>query len=125
MIKLKSILAIVIILITTNACKKEGIGGKATITGYVKHHEVYIPSSTVYIKYGATELPGILSADYDDQTIASSVDGHYEFTELNKGDYYLYSTGYDSTIYSDVSGGTPITIKKKAETIEINIPVTE
>ena len=119
------LLGITIILSTVCACKKEGKGGKATITGHVKHHEVHIPDAIVYIKYGATELPGTNASDYDDQAVASSGDGHYEFEELKKGDYYLYSTGYDSTISEIVLGGTPVKIKKKSEIVEIDIPVAE
>lgn len=121
----KSILTITLMLLTISACKKEGTGGKATITGHVKHHETHIPEAVVFIKYGATELPGTSASDYDDQAVASSGDGHYEFEGLNKGDYYVFSTGYDSTISEIVLGGTPVKIKKKSETIEIDIPVTE
>ena len=43
-----------------------GKGGKATITGHVKHHDDAIPNAMVYIKYGAIELPGTNPKDYDD-----------------------------------------------------------
>jgi len=122
---IKSILAIAIILLSITSCKKEGTGGKATITGHVKHHEVHIPDAVVYIKYGAKELPGTNASDFDAQTIASSGDGHYAFEGLQKGNYYLYATGYDSNISENVFGGIPVKIKKKTETVETDVPVVE
>ena len=122
---LKLILVITLIALVISSCKKEGTGGKATITGHVKHHEVHISDAIVYIKYGATELPGTNASDYDNQVVASSGDGHYEFSSLQKGDYYLYATGYDGTISATVKGGVPVKIKKKKETVDIDIPVTE
>jgi hypothetical protein len=106
------------------ACTKEGTGGKAEIHGHVKHHEVHIPNAVVYIKYGAKELPANIS-DYDDEMIASSGDGHYGFNELQRGDYYVYAVGYDSTISETVSGGGPVKIKKKTDKIEFDVAVTE
>ena len=106
-------------------CTKAGTGGKATVNGHVKHHETTIPGSMVYVKYGAVEFPGSDVSTYDESTLASSGDGHYEFKELNKGNYYIYGVGYDSTISESVVGGTPIKIKKKTESIEMNVPVAE
>ena len=114
----------VCIVMAIGACTKEGTGGKAEIHGHVKHHEVHIPNAVVYIKYGAKELPANIS-DYDDEMIASSGDGHYGFDELQKGDYYVYAVGYDSTISETVSGGGPVKIKKKTDKIEFDVAVTE
>ena len=122
---LRLFLATLVLALTLVACEKEGLGGKATITGHVKHHDTPIPNATVYIKYGARELPGTDPSDFDAQTVASSGDGHYEFTDLQKGDYYLFSIGFDSTISEAVKGGIPVNINKKSETLEVNIPVTE
>ena len=106
-------------------CTKAGTGGKAVINGHVKHHETSIPGSMVYLKYGAIEFPGNDVNSYDESTQASSGDGHYEFKELKKGNYYIYGVGYDSTISAGVVGGIPIKVKNKTESIEINVPVTE
>jgi len=132
---LNIISTIALIGLTFTNCTKEeeeiviqetpGIGGTSIITGHVKHHDVHIPNATVYIKYGATELPGTDSSDFDDYTVASTGDGHYEFEELKKGNYYLYSTGYDSTISEIVKGGVPTRINSEPETVEIDIPVAE
>ena len=115
---------LICILVLIGACKKEGTGGKAEIHGHVKHHEVHISDAVVYIKYGAKELPDNIS-DYDAETIASSGDGHYEFEELQKGDYFIYAVGYDSTISETVSGGGAVKISKKTEEVEYDVPVAE
>ena len=112
------------VVMSMAACKKEGTGGKAEIHGHVKHHEVHISDAVVYIKYGAKELPDNIS-DYDAETIASSGDGHYEFEELQKGDYFIYAVGYDSTISETVSGGGAIEIRKKTEEVEYDVAVAE
>lgn len=113
-------------LITVSACKKEaGPDGDATITGHVKHHDDAIPNATVYIKYGATELPGTDPGDYDDETTASASDAHYSFNGLQRGDYYLFAIGYDSSCVCEVIGGVSISIEEKNETIETDVPVTE
>lgn len=117
---LTAILAFTII----SSCKKEGTGGKATIMGYVKHHSAPIPNATVYIKFGATESPGTSPSNYD-ANITADANGKYEFKELNKGDYYILSIGYDSAISNTVIGGTGAKIKKKTETVNTDIPVVE
>ncbi len=106
------------------SCKKEGTGGKASITGYVKHHSKLIPNAAVYIKYGAKESPGTNPANYDASIVADG-SAKYEFKELNKGDYYLFGIGYDSAIFNSVTGGTPVVIKKKTETVQAGVAVTE
>lgn len=123
--KTLKILAAAICIVSFSACKKEGIGGKASVNGHVQHHGKAIPNAIVYIKYGATELPGTNASDYDNSTMASASDAHYEFEELRKGDYYLYATGYDSACVCTVEGGTSIQIKDKTGEVEAMIAVTE
>lgn len=105
------------------SCKKEGPGGKSTIKGVVKHHSLAIPNATVYIKYGAREFPGETISNYDSQVTADA-SGNYEFTNLVKGDYYLYGYGYDASIMQDVKGGVGVNVKKN-KTVETNVPVVE
>lgn len=122
----KLLLLLSVALITVSACKKEaGPDGNATITGHVKHHEDAIPNATVYIKYGATELPGTDPMDYDDEATASASDAHYSFNGLKRGDYYLFAIGFDSACVCEVIGGVSISIEEKDETVETNVPVTE
>jgi hypothetical protein len=111
-----------LILIPTS-CKKEGTGGKSTIKGVVKHHSKAIPNAIVYIKYGAIEFPGEITASYDAQVTADAA-GAYEFTSLVKGDYYLYGYGYDAAISENVKGGISVNVKRN-KTTETDIPVVE
>ena len=114
----------IIMFIVFTACKKEGIGGKAKITGKVLHHETPIPNAIVYIKYGAKESAGIDGANYD-ESVNADTNANFEFANLQKGDYYLYATGYDNTISANVRGGNPVEIKKKTENKTNNVQVVE
>lgn len=116
-------LSLLFVSFSFTACHKEGTGGKAWVNGIVKHHSKSIPNAVVYIKYGATELPGINPGDYDDHVTADAT-GHYEIDNLYKGNYYLYAIGWDDEIFSDVKGGTAIDIKKN-KSYEMDVPVTE
>ena len=106
------------------SCTKEGMGGKATIKGMAMHHSQMVSGATVYIKYNATELPGTNVTYYDDH-VSSDANADFQFSDLKKGDYYLFAVGFDSTISQQVSGGVHVEIKKKTETMTISIPVTE
>ena len=131
---------LILILISSvfiiNSCSKKedeetivtipaGTGGKAAITGHVMHHDDAIPNAMVYIKYGATELPGTTPNVYDDSTQASASDAHYKFEGLQKGNYYVFGTGYDTSCVCNVFGGVSILISMETETVESNVPVTE
>jgi hypothetical protein len=113
------------LLLLHSSCVKPGKGGMAEIKGNVLHHTVPIPNAIVCIKYGAKEFPGEDLNIYDEQIITTGTEASYEFKDLKRGDYYLFSIGYDSTIMEAVKGGVPVLIVKKSESVDINIPVTE
>ena len=106
------------------SCKKEGTGGKASITGLVKHHALNVPGATVYIKYGATEFPGIDPSKYDANMTTGS-DARFEFKNLKKGNYFLFSIGYDTAIFQTVKGGMPVELTSKKEAKAADLPVVE
>lgn len=106
------------------SCSKEGTGGKAIIKGMVMHHDKPISGATVYIKYGSQESPGTDITYYDDHVNADA-SANFQFVDLKKGDYYLFAVGYDSTIFLTVTGGIPVQLKKKTETVQVSVPVTE
>ncbi|MDQ3047641.1 MAG: hypothetical protein M3R27_08850 [Bacteroidota bacterium] len=103
------------------SCHKEGIGGKGTIKGVVKHHDNAIPNSTVYIKFGATEFPGTNVSAYD-ANVSADASGNYEIKDLYRGDYYLYGIGMDAG--DVVTGGVAVKLKRN-KTVTIDVPVTE
>jgi hypothetical protein len=116
------VLCLLSISLLLTSCHKEGAGGKASITGSVKHHSAVIPNAVVYIKYGATEFPGTTLSEYDDQVTADA-NGHYEFTSLYKGNYYLYGVGYDPS-FGLVTGGISVDLNKN-RSYSVDVPVTE
>ena len=116
-------IALVALSITFTSCKKEGTGGKSSISGKVEHHGAAIPGSIVYIKYGAIDFPGSTASSYDAQVTADA-QGTYKFEGLQKGDYYLYGVGYDNAIVDNVRGGIAVNIRRNEEK-EVNVPVTE
>ena len=120
---------ILILLVTLGffhfSCVKPGKGGMAVIKGNVLHHTLPVPNSIVCIKYGAKEFPGEDLNIYDEQIITTGTEASYEFKDLKRGDYYLFSVGFDSTIMEAVKGGVPVLIVKNSESADINIPVTE
>lgn len=121
---IQNTIVLLVVLFQCHSCKKEGLGGKATITGFIKHHSLAIPNAMLYIKYGVNELPGTDPSNYDASTNADA-NAKFEFKDLRKGKYYLFSIGYDSAIFQLVRGGMPIEIKKKNEIKSVDLAVVE
>jgi len=122
--KILKFIILVLALTQCFSCKKEGLGGKATITGSVLHHSLPIPNAVIYIKYGTNELPGTDPSAYD-ASVTADANAKFEFKDLRKGKYYLFSIGYDSAIFQTVRGGMPVEIKKKSESKNIDLAVVE
>ena len=110
--------------ITFSGCTKEGFDGDARVSGTVAHHGEKIADATVYIKFGASELPGTLASDFDASTIADA-QGVYTFENLKRGNYYLYSLGYDSSIVDFVKGGISFELTEKDQDLTVDVAVTE
>jgi hypothetical protein len=125
---MKSALAasMIIALFCFASCVKEGPGGKSKLTVLVQHHGKNVPGSTVYIKYNAKDSPGTDVSKYDSSLKLDTghLADHVHFHELQKGDYYLYAVGFDSTINQQVRGGLYVKLKK-AEEKDVTVPVTE
>lgn len=106
-------------------CHKKTVDmGNASLSGAVMHHNDSIPNAKVYLKINALEFPGTFSGLYDDSLVCHEWQG-YNFSHLKKGNYYLYSIGYDSSIHAPVSGGLPVKIDVAGKNIHIDIAVTE
>lgn len=124
--KLNNVILLCLSLMTVTllySCKKEGTGGKSSVSGNVYHHEDPIANAVIYVKYGATEFPGDNAALYDN-SVTADANAHFEIKDLRKGDYYLYGVGYDKGIKKVVKGGIGITLGKK-EIRTTDVPVTE
>lgn len=112
------------LLIGAYACKKNQVGGRATIKGVIVHHSKPIPNAVVYIKYNAIDFPGDNSALYDSHVTADN-NGNYNVSVF-KGTYYLYAVGKDLDIPlpNDVKGGLSISIRNNENLVK-SIAVTE
>jgi len=108
------------------ACTKEGVGGDASIHGYVKA-EKWNSTFTQYIgEYPAKGVYVYIQYDdtlgYDDR-ILTDYHGYFEFPFLYKGDYHLYTYSRDST-GRDLSGEVPVirdvSIKDRNETVYLD-----
>ena len=113
-----------LLLSITVSCKKNQVGGKATLKGVVEHHGVPIPNAVVYIKYNTTEFPGEDGTTYNTSVTADD-QGNYSIN-FYKGSYYVCAVGLDMNIpypYT-VSGGMSLSIRNN-ENLTKDIAVTE
>lgn len=112
-----------------NGCYKEGHGGKASIIVTVRHSDGktvdnLVRGALVMIKYGATSEPGTNADAYDQSKTADTIYAKTSFTNLYKGDYYIYAMGVDSVntfkfAPKAVSGGRAVEISKRREVVEV------
>lgn len=115
---------VIFMLAFLSSCKKNQVGGKASLNGLVAHHGKAIPNAVVYIKYNTTEFPGSEPSSYDTSVDADSF-GNYTI-KFYKGSYYIYAVGLDMGIpypYK-VSGGLSVSLRNK-EHLSKDIAVTE
>jgi hypothetical protein len=121
---LPGIATVALFALSAIGCTPEpGPGGKGEIKGICAHHSRPIVGTRVFIKYGTINSPGTDPTAYDDSTVAGA-DARFSFPELEKGNYYLYGIGFDSSISLPVTAGVPVVLDKK-EVEDILIPVTE
>lgn len=114
------------------SCTKEGLGGDATLVVKPAHHGLPIVSTTAYqdsvfIKYNTLDAPANPTTEYDLLVVGTVGEDHIHVEGLKLGDYYVYCTGWDTSINMRVSGGIPVTIKRKERKDEIvtDVPVVE
>ena len=121
------LISVVTVYVALFSCKKNDTGGEATVVAFPKHHAQEIKGATVYVKFGATELPSDPTTNYDMKVLGDSSENHIHIEHLRYGKYYLYAVGYDSTIMQQVTGGEAVKIrwKERKEEIDVDIHVTE
>lgn len=114
------------------ACKKNGPGGKTKVIVSLQHHGNVIKNhftypDTVFVKFKASDLPGLDVKDYDAYFTGVEGEDHVDLGSLRPGKYYLYGVGMDSTGPYRVRGGLAIVVGKTAKKKELSIalPVTE
>ena len=119
------IIALLFFGIITTSCNKEGIGGDNTLAVFPEHHGKPIYGATVYVRFAGTEFPGSNPSDYDLAEVGDSSEEHVHIKGLRKGNYYLYATGFDSSISAIVTGGVHIKLNKKSGETDVKVPVVE
>jgi hypothetical protein len=124
--KLRFYLLLSVCLLLFSSCKKSGIGGDATIKGYVqvkKWNSTFTyfiadyPGKDIYVYIVYGHHPGY------DKRIKTDYKGEFEFPYLYKGDYTVYLYSRDST-FKDPSGITTVidtvNITQRKETVNLD-----
>ena len=129
------IISFFFLLMMNSSCKKEdecvaGTGGAVTIAAFPQHHEKPIVSQdnyldSAYIKFNAQEFPGTHASDYDLVIAGEAGEDHVHIPNLKCGDYYIYMTGFDTSINMRVTGGIPYSFTETSGEKDVLVPVTE
>ncbi len=107
-----------------------GEGGNVTIVAFPKHHGMFIVSDSLYldsafVKFNATNSPGTTAGAYDKIVVGVAGEDHVHIEGLKRGKYFIFMTGYDSSISQRLTGGIPYEITQKSGEIDLDVPVTE
>ena len=132
----KICLALVPLLLLISGCKKDkdclaGSGGNHTLVLKPQHHGDPIYNQPNYpdsamIKFGAGEFPGDDASRYDIVIAGQPGTDQVTVSGLQCGNYYIFMTGFDTTISQRVKGGIPYQITENAgNSLTLVIPVTE
>jgi hypothetical protein len=129
---IKTIALLAACLFAITSCKRAGVDGDATLAVFPKHHGTPILNQTtyldtVYVKFDAKDLPTDPTHDYDAIFVGEAGEDHVHCEGLHAGTYFLYVTGFDSSINSRVTGGMSVKIKYKErkDEIALDVSVTE
>ena len=123
------VFAFLLLIISCKQDKKDGggKGGSATLVINPQHHTVAknIINGKVFIRYNTLDAP--TSGVYDDSAACTNHDSLLSgtITNLKNGNYYLFATGFDTSVNQYVKGGVPYTISAQSTTLTVNLPVSE
>lgn len=129
-VKIFFLLCFTLFLITSCNKKDEnkctaGSGGNVTLVLQPKHHSKLVRPITAYARYNSKDAPPSMS-NYDLVVAGDTTALNFKLTNLKCGDYYLFVTGYDTSINKEVKGGIPYTISEGASgEINLDVPATE
>ncbi len=126
------------LLINISCSKNEkctaGSDGAVTIAAFPQHHGVSIYNDakpgvidSAFIKFSPADnfSPTANPADYDLVFTGDSGENHVHITNLKCGNYFIYMTGYDTSLGARVTGGIPYNFSQTSGEIDLNVPVTE
>jgi len=124
-----------IISVILFSCQKEeecsgGLGGDVTLILKPQHHEDPIISQVGYldsafIAVDKYDFPGENPSKYDIIKVGIVGSDEVIISGLKCGGYYVFMTGYDTTISQRVKGGIPVYISQSSGSVTKIIPVTE
>jgi hypothetical protein len=112
-------------------CVYAGTGGNTTLVAKPQHHGEEIlnrPSypDTAYLKFNTQESPGTNAAAYDLVVAGEHMgEDHVEIENLKPGKYYIFMTGFDTTINERVFGGIPYILTQESGEVILEVPVVE
>lgn len=123
---------------TFTSCKDDsedpcvaGSGGPVDLVLFPQHHGEPIPGipgyvDSAFIKFNTREFPGDNPAKYD-LVLTGNIGSDSIIVEgLKCGDYFLFMTGFDTSIAERVKGGIPYTIAEGASGLKnVIVPITE
>ncbi|MEY4594983.1 MAG: hypothetical protein RIQ47_1393 [Bacteroidota bacterium] len=122
------------VAISCISCKDDndcigGSGGSLTIVAKLEHHGINIPNDslqpdTVWVKYNASDW-GNAPQGYDMRVIGVFPEDHVHIEGLKCGKYYLYASGWDTSINMEVKGGIPYETEESSGEVVVKIPVVE
>ena len=130
MYRIKIVFGILIISICFFSCGKDaGLGGKTTLILKPQHHAAPIYNQPAYpdsalLKFNAADFPGDIASAFDHIVVGNPMEDYVKVSGLKEGKYYIFMTGYDTTINRRVKGGIPYEVTQDGE-ITVKIPVTE
>ncbi len=108
-----------------------GSGGGVNLVLFPQHHGEAIPGiagyvDSAFIKFNTREFPGDNPSKYD-LVLSGDVGSDSVLIQgLKCGDYFLFMTGFDTSIAERVKGGIPYTIAEGSSgTKNVVVPVTE
>jgi hypothetical protein len=84
-----------------------------------------LSSSTVYIKYGEDIYSGISVADYDDIKTLGKGENEFNFSQLNKGRYFIFAVGFDTLCSCELVGGIGVSDLRKDDFERVTINLRE
>jgi hypothetical protein len=115
---------IAIIVLVLNACKKNKLGGSASMQLQIRHHGKSIAKARVFIKCNTNAFPGTDTLNYD-AAFNCNEDGIVQIA-VYPGQYYLWATGVDYSVPPPylVNGGIPVTMRYN-EQRNLLVPVSE
>lgn len=112
------------------SCEYGGTGGNITLVAKPEHHGVSIISKVGYVdsafvKFNTQNSPGSIVSAYDLIIAGEEGEDHVHIPGLKNGKYYIFMTGYDSTINQRVKGGIPFILIQSTGEVELKAPVSE